>query len=444
MKPVLLDIDEICKDLPEVISDKPQEGRKIAKNGLFSQQIFGPIKSWKCDCPKSIYRGPHSGEKKCGICNVDIISSEVRRKRYAKIKLPFPVLNPIFYYLILNSKPSLKQTIDNILFYKSKYRMLDDGSLEKINPLEDASESDTVLYGLSGIKLLVEKLCETSKSEDFRFIKENLHLLTINNALVIPPDFRNFSKSSTGKILMDKINQHYTELLFRISRINKLSFKLTEEQEVFKNYFRSIQFFTNNIYDYVFERLSKKKGLIRKNILGKRLDFSGRAVISPDPTLLLDECKIPYKMLLEVFKPQLTAYMIDRKIYKRYNLAVKDIEDCINTGDNKLFNIVMDYCKGRIVILNRQPTLHRLSILAFHIIPTFGTTTIQVHPLFCRPQNADFDGDALAAYFPITEESIKEAEEKIGIWNNLISPTDCGLVPVPNQDVLLGIYYLTE
>ncbi len=189
--------------------------------------------------------------------------------------------------------------------------------------------------------------------------------------------------------------------------------------------------------------MSKKTGLIRSNILGKRVDFSGRAVISPDPTLNINECRLPYWMVLEILKPQLIAHFVNRRICKRYNQAIQMIDESIQNNDSKFFHIVEEFCKDTVCVLNRQPTLHRLSVLAFKVKIHLGNT-IQIHPMICNPFNADFDGDAMAVYFPVTEESKKDVTDHIAIWNNLVSPTDIDSVPKPNQDIVLGIFTATK
>lgn len=139
--------------------------------------------------------------------------------------------------------------------------------------------------------------------------------------------------------------------------------------------------------------MSKKEGLLRANILGKRIDFSGRAVISPDPTLALDHCRIPYWMILEILKPQIVTHLVNRRICKRYNQAVKLVDTCIRSKSAELYDVVSEFCNNKLCILNRQPTLHRLSVLAFRISIHLGNT-IQIHPMICHPFNADFDGDS--------------------------------------------------
>jgi DNA-directed RNA polymerase subunit beta' len=447
----MVNVDGFCEKLPEISSSKIFDSGKFFKEGLFSQQIFGPVKSYCCACSKNAYKGRGSGKSKCDICGVDITTSEERRKRFAKIALPFEVLNPMFYYMICTFKPSYKVIINELLSYKYAYKFDKDGFLLRHvpEPPDQSTESteekppeqeEELLEGLSGVLKVIEKLIENNPDkEECKFINQNIHMLKMRNVIIIPPDFRPCGKSSDGFKIVDKINHLYISIIIRSNYIKDLKIRITEKDEIYRTNFKNIQSSVLTLYDYVLDKMSKKKGLIRSSILGKRVDFSGRAVISPDPTLRLNECGVPYFMLLEMMKPQLVSYLINRRVKKRYNQANKLIDDCIETQSYELFDYVDDFCKDQICVLNRQPTLHRLSILAFKIKPSRGNT-IQIHPMVCDPYNADFDGDAMAIYFPVTDASRKDVLEKIMIENNLLSPTDLTLVPVPNQDIILGIW----
>jgi DNA-directed RNA polymerase subunit beta' len=439
----LLDIDKFAENLKEVTFHKIDEGGKLSKNGLFSQQIFGPINSYKCACPRSPYRGPHSNEEECSICNVKITSSEARRTTFAKINLPFPIINPVFYNLVLKTKPSAKAVMDGILFFRLKvYIDSSDNSLKKLEDGQELTEGNKLLLGIDGVIDYIKYLDSKENKKELKFILKNINMMKIHNVLIIPPEFRNFTKTSNGKYMIDELNRIYKEIIMRSNRIKKLPYNLTEEHDVYRAYFKSIQNFVFDLYNYIFERLSKKKGLIRGNILGKRVDFSGRAVISPNPLLHINECKIPYLIALEILKPQLTAYLVNRKICSRYNQAVSMIEESYKKKTEDLFDIVEEFCEGKICILNRQPSLHRTSILAFKMGIHRGKT-IQVHPLHVVPFGADYDGDNMAIYIPVTDIAIKDATDKLAIWHNLISATDGTLVTKFNQDICLGLYLKT-
>jgi hypothetical protein len=396
----LLDCDSLCKDLQEIDSPKIFESGRFSKNGLFSQQIFGPIKSDSCACSRITYRGRMERDTTCKKCGVDIVSSDERRKRYAKIVLPFTIMNPIFYYIVTLTKPMSKNILNGMLTYSFRYYFDDDGLLVKLNECENPEIGVEILTGLKGAEKYIQTLIEGDDRQEFQFIRDNFNLITLSNVLVIPPDFRPCGNGGNNKHIMDEINSLYRSLIVSCNKIKSLPYDITEADDVYRTNFKYIQINVIKLFDYVLTKMSKKDGLLRSNILGKRVDFSGRAVISPDPTLTLDSCRIPYWMILEVLKPQLVTYLVNRRVCKRYNQAVKLIDDCIKSRNTELFDIVSEFCKGRMCILNRQPTLHRLSILAFKITIHLGNT-IQIHPMICHPFNADFDGDSCNGAFEL-------------------------------------------
>ena len=405
MKLTLTNIDALAKDLQEITSPKIFEGGRVAKNGLFSMAIFGPQKSYHCGCIRSSYHGPNSGKETCPICGVDITTAEERRKRYGKIELPFPILNPIFYYLMTSYKLSSKLILNNLLTHRFKYYYDENDVLVKItaNHVIDPNTIH-ILEGLDGAVEYITKVISSSPKKAFEYMRNNIDKIKVNNIIVIPPNFRSCTKIPAGSYLADNINQLYIFILIRSNHVKKIPYDITND-DVYKTNFKQIQMSVIDLYDYILGRLSKKKGLIRGNILGKRLDFSGRAVISPDPSLKLNECRLPYFMILEALKPNLAAYLINRKVCSRLNKAVEIIEDCIKDGDTKLFNLVEDFCHNKICILNRQPTLHRLSILAFNFKAHLGNT-IQIHPLVVHGYNADFDGDSADCEIEITKSEL--------------------------------------
>lgn len=397
----LINTDEICKDLKEVDNQKIFESGKFSRNGLFSLQIFGPLKSDSCACNKITYRGRLFRDSTCKKCDVDIVSSEERRKRYAKISLPIPILNPIFYYIMTLTKSSTKEILNGMLTYSSKYYIGTEGIVKIID--NDVEENVEILTGLNGVLKYIDYLIETDDRVEFQFIKDNLDKIVLHNVLIIPPDFRPCGNNASSKHIIDSINGLYRSLITSCNKMKKIPYTIDENTDIYKTNFKYIQINVIKLYEYILTKMSKKDGLLRSNILGKRVDFSGRAVISPDPTLSLDSCRIPYWMILEVLKPQLVTYLVNRRICKRYNQAVKLIENCIKSRSTELFDIVSEFCNGKICILNRQPTLHRLSILAFKVSIHLGNT-IQIHPMVCSPYNADFDGDSCNADFELLIE----------------------------------------
>ncbi len=443
MRLKLFDYNKWVKTLKEVSNPKYIENNKFTRNGLFSQQIFGPIKSYHCVCNKLTFRGKRSTMKKCPNCGVEITSSNIRRERYARINLPFKILNPLFYFIICENKYTIRNIIDSILQYKEIY-YIENNEIKTVNS-EEEKEGKTFLVGIDGILEIVKILYGDKTDPVSKFINENFDQIAIEDIVVIPPAFRPCTKTGgvDSNFIADEINKHYTSLLMSCNSFKKLLIENSPIDDYFIFNFKSIQNKAIELYQFILDKLSKKRGLIRSNILGKRVDFSGRAIITPDPELNLDECGIPYWMILEILKPQLSSYLVDSKIKKRYNSATDLIDLCINNESLKLFKVVKEFCKDKVCILNRQPTLHRLSILGFKVIPHEGKT-IKIHPLVCSAYNADFDGDAMALYFPVTEKSEEDVKNKISIWNNLLSPTDGNIVAVPNQDIVLGIYALTK
>jgi len=439
----LFDINLLCKGLKEVSNPKIFESGKFSKNGLFSQQIFGPVKSFCCSCNRVTYKGRTFHESKCPLCEIDITSSEERRKRYGKIVLPFPVLNPMFYYIMIFVKSSAKAVLIDMLCYNGIYYFDGNGLIMKVLQGERLPEGAEALIGLKGALKYFEKQIEDTSRQEFQYIRDNFDKITIQNILTIPPDFRPCGSSNAGIRIMDEINLLYSTLIIRSNHVKTIPYTICETDDIYRTNFKHIQLIVIKLFEYILNKMSKKTGLIRSNILGKRVDFSGRAVISPDPTLRLDQCRIPYWIILEILKPQLVVHLVNRRICKRYNQAVKIIEDCIKKKDTTLFNIISEFCTNKLCILNRQPTLHRLGILGFKVLIHLGNT-IQMHPMTCFPFNSDYDGDAMALYFPVTNSAREDVRNKIGIWNNLVSQTDTTLVPRPSQDIILGIFVSTK
>ena len=217
---------------------------------------------------------------------------------------------------------------------------------------------------------------------------------------------------------------------------------INRDKTLFYSYFKQIQKDAIELYDHIIEKLSKKEGLIRSNILGKRIDFSGRAVIIPDPSLNIDECSLPYVMFLELFKLQISKKLIELNRFKLLNEAIDYIDDCISLNDNVLFKVCEELAKNELCILNRQPSLHRLSMVGFKIKISLDWV-IKLHPLACAGFNADFDGDQMAVYIPISDETKQEILDKVIITKNFTNPANMELSTIPSQDIVLGVYALS-
>jgi DNA-directed RNA polymerase subunit beta' len=454
MKLTHIDTDAICEKLPEVTNSKIFELRKFAKTGLFSQQLFGPVKSYHCACTKFSYKGPRYDKVACPVCGVEITTSNVRKKRYGKIHLPFKILSPIFYHLVCGRRTSVKKIINDLIYYRCEYYYDEKGDLKKFNIEEDTRDENVkYLKGLDGAVIYIETLIEeeikqaedngTEPRPELLFVKANFDKIKIENFLVIPPEFRPCSKLNNNSYVTDDINKQYQEILKISTEVKCIPYVLQEHDDVYITNFRYIQKLVIEVYDYIMERMSKKTGLIRSNILGKRVDFSGRAVISPNPELKLNQCGLPYWMVLELFKPNLITYFVNRRLCKRYNQAIKLIDESIKNHDAKYLPYVEEFVKDKMCIINRQPSLHRLSVLGFNIRVHLGNT-IQIHPMICPPLNADFDGDQVAVYVPTSQEGYDDIRKHMGIWENMVSPTDAESVPRPNQDIILGIYAATK
>lgn len=443
--PKLLDYAHFCDELDEVTSLKVFSKKKFHPQGLFSEQIFGPLKNYTCQC--GTYYGLSKSGGKCTTCEVDIVNSDARRTRFAKIMLPIPVMNPIFYDLLVEvGGKSLKHAIDELMRNEKSFLYMD-GEEHIIG-----SDHDKIPEGVEywertdAIFKLVSDLSHLFASEgapEWILINRNINNLLINHVIVLPPDLRPSSAAAGGKQLMDKINRYYVQILTKKEIMKDTMIDILRDKNLYYTYFKQIQRDVNELYHRILEKMAKKEGLIRGNILGKRIDFSGRAVITPDPTLNLDECVLPYIMILEIFKLPIAKRIIEIGKFKLLNKAIDFVDHCIETNSPVLYKICEEIIRDEVCILNRQPSLHRLGMLAFNIKITLDKV-IKIHPLVCPPFNADFDGDQMAVYIPVTQEAKEELREKMMITKNLSSPANTSLTTTPSQDIILGIYFLTS
>lgn len=443
--PNLLNIDEFCKDLKSVTSIKLIDKKKFHPEGLFSEQIFGPLKNYTCQC--GTYYGISKAGGVCEICEVDIVNSIERRKRFAKITLPIKVINPIFYDLFAEVGGNFVKDVVNDLMTNDKsilFKNKDDEFV--IRSHSNIPENTQTWSGLEAIQILVENMAVKYSDEGiegWEVIRDNIDQLFINNVIVLPPDLRPAARNVIrNNQVVDRINRFYISILTKKEIFNMGNLNIRTNKQMFYQHYRLLQNDINDLYTYILEKLSKKEGLIRGNILGKRIDFSGRAVITPNPMLNLDECTIPYFMFLELYKIQISKKLIEDGRYKQLNSAMDFVEQCIEKKSFVLYNLCMELKEGKLCFLNRQPSLHKLNMLAFKInIST--DSVIKIHPLICKAYNADFDGDQMAVYIPINDESIEECKEKLLSTHNLHSPTNMTLTMLPNTDIILGIYMLT-
>lgn len=443
--PKLLDISSFCENLQEITSSKVIDKRKFHPTGLFSEQIFGPIKNYTCQC--GTYHGvSHSGGT-CKDCGIDIVNSDVRRKRFAKIILPIQIVNPIMYDLILdvggnlikNYLTKLMKSDKSVLYVKDdNYYVADD---IKVPEGAQTWEKLEAIYEL--ISNVAISNVEDNPNSKWKIVRDNLDKLFIKEILVLPPDLRPASKGiEKNNQVVDKVNRYYMQLLTKKESMKDTIIDITKDKTLFYSYFKQIQKDVIELYEHIIEKLSKKEGLIRGNILGKRIDFSGRAVIIPDPSLKVDECSLPYVGFLELFKLQVAKKLIELSKFKLLNEAIDFIDDCITLKNPILFKICEELATKELCILNRQPSLHRLGMLGFKI-KISQDHVIKLHPLACSGFNADFDGDQMAIYIPISEETKQEILEKIIITKNFTNPANKELATIPSQDIILGIYALS-
>jgi DNA-directed RNA polymerase subunit beta' len=443
--PALLNYNKFCDELEEVTSLKVFGKRKFHPHGLFSEQIFGPIKNYTCQC--GTYFGLSKSGGTCDICKVDIVNSDERRKRFAKITLPIPVVNPLFYDLIceLGGK-TLKDAIDQLMKNEKSYMYIEDED-HIIRTDEVALPPGIITYERTdAIRKMVEDFSKNLSQEGFQewqHVYKNIDSLLIYHIIVLPPDLRPSSSSGGGKHLMDKINRYYTQILTKKEIMKDTILDVLRDKKLYYTYFKQLQKDINELYHRILEKMAKKEGLIRGNILGKRIDFSGRAVIIPEPTLKLYECVLPYVMILEVYKLPIAKRIIEIGKFKLLNKAIDFVDRCIALNSSVLYNICEDIIKDEVCILNRQPSLHKLGMLGFNIKMSLDKV-IKIHPLVCAPFNADFDGDQMAVYIPISNEAKEEIREKMFIVKNLHSPANEDLATTPNQDIVLGIYFITS
>lgn len=443
--PKLLDIVSYCENLKEVTSSKIIDKRKFHPAGLFSEQIFGPIKNYTCQC--GTYYGVSRSGGTCDKCGVDIENSVVRRKRFAKIVLPIPIVNPIMYDLILDIGGNLVKTYLNKLMKNEKSVLYIKDDYYYVTDSNKVPENVIKWEKLEAIQELISNLANTNVDADpnskWKVIKDNIDKLFIKTILVLPPDLRPAAKGiERNNQVVDKINRFYMQILTKKESMKDTVIDISRDKNLFYSYFKQIQKDAMELYEHIIEKLSKKEGLIRSNILGKRIDFSGRAVIIPDPSLKIDECSIPYIMFLELFKLQISKKLIELNKFKLLNEAIDYIDECILLHNNILFSICEELSKNELCILNRQPTLHRLGMLGFKLKISLDMV-IKLHPLACSGFNADFDGDQMAIYIPISKETKQEILDKVIFTKNLTNPANMELSAIPSQDIILGIYTLS-
>ena len=467
---------------------------KPEKDGLFCEKIFGPTKDYECNCGK--YRKDklkHRGVI-CDKCGVEVTSSKVRRERMGHIKLAAPVSH-IWYFKGVPSRMGIlldisPKELEKVLYFAA-YIVLDAGEtnlLEKQilteKEYKDAIEtfgygSFNAMMGAEAVKVLLsrvdlEALSQELKAkfkdstgqkriklvrrldivESFRKSGNNPTWMILDVIPVIPPDLRPMVQLDGGRFATSDLNDLYRRVINRNNRLQRL-LELGAPDIIVRNEKRMLQESVDALIDNgrrgkpvagpgnrplksLTDMLKGKQGRFRQNLLGKRVDYSGRSVIVVGPTLKFNQCGLPKKMALELFKP----FVMNELVKRGYAHNVKAAKKKVEKLDKEVWPILEDVIKGHPVMLNRAPTLHRLGIQAFEPVLVDGKA-IKLHPLVCTAYNADFDGDQMAVHVPLSVESQYECRSLMLSTNNILAPKDGLPITTPTQDMILGTYYLT-
>lgn len=465
---------------------------KPEKDGLFCERIFGPSKDWECHCGK--YKKIRYKGVVCDRCGVEITKSNVRRERMGHIELAAPVSH-IWYFkgipsrmgLILDLSPRI---LERILYFAS-YIVLESGAtdlqykqilseaehqearekygsafrvgmgaeaiqelLERIDLEKDAVELKNALKTATGQKRarIIKRL---EVVEAFRESGNAPEWMVMNVIPVIPPDLRPMVQLDGGRFATSDLNDLYRRIINRNNRLRRL-LELGAPDIIVRNEKRMLQEAVDALIDNgrrgrpvtgpgnralksLSDMLKGKSGRFRQNLLGKRVDYSGRSVIVVGPELKIYQCGLPKEMAIELFKPFVMKELVANGTAHNIKSAKKMVEKL----QTEVWDVLENVIKEHPVMLNRAPTLHRLGIQAFEPILVEGKA-IKLHPLVCTAYNADFDGDQMAVHLPLSVEAQAECRFMLLSPNNLLKPSDGGPVAVPSQDMVLGIYYLTQ
>jgi len=503
-EPVQFDSIKIGLASPEKILDwsygevkKPEtinyRTLKPEKDGLFCERIFGPVKDWECHCGK--YKKIRYKGVICDRCGVEVTKSSVRRERMGHIALAAPVSH-IWYFkgipsrmgLILDISPRI---LERVLYFAS-YVVLDpmETGLNYKDVLSEKEYRDAVeQYGYGnfrvgmGAEAVYELLSNIDLEKEYTDLRAELdsasgqkrarivkrlevveafrssgnkpEWMILSHLPVIPPDLRPMVQLDGGRFATSDLNDLYRRIINRNNRLARL-LELGAPEIIVRNEKRMLQEAVDALIDNgrrgrpvtgpgnralksLSDMLKGKQGRFRQNLLGKRVDYSGRSVIVVGPELKIYQCGVPKEMAIELFKPFVMKELV--KSNKSHN--IKNAKKMVERLDPLVWDILEDVIKEHPVMLNRAPTLHRLGIQAFEPILVEGKA-IKLHPLVCAAFNADFDGDQMAIHLPLTQEAQAECRFMLLSPNNLLKPSDGGVVAVPSQDMVLGVYYLTQ
>jgi len=466
---------------------------KPERDGLFCAKIFGPVKDWECNCGK-YKRMKHKGVI-CEKCGVEVILSKVRRERLGHIELASPVAH-IWFFKGLPSRIghildlTLKE-LERIIYFEN-YVVIDPGEsdFKEGQLLTEAEFREAEIEFPFGLKTMVgsEAVMELLKNLDLDALAVKLQedLLTTSSVLnkrkfskrlkiveafrksgnkpewmilqvvpVIPPELRPLVPLDGGRFATSDLNDLYRRVINRNNRLKRLQ-ELKAPQIIVRNEKRMLQEAVSALFDNgrrgrtlrgtnkrplksLSDMLKGKQGRFRQNLLGKRVDYSGRSVIVVGPELKLHQCGLPKKMALELFKP----FIFNRLEQKGYAATIKTAKKMVEQERSEVWEVLEEVIQKHPILLNRAPTLHRLGIQAFEPILIEGKA-IRVHPLVCTAFNADFDGDQMAVHVPLSMEAQVEAKLLMMAHNNVLSPSNGRPIAVPSQDIVLGGYYMTK
>ena len=474
---------------------------KPERDGLFCAKIFGPVRDYECLCGK--YKKMRYKGIKCEKCGVEVTTSRVRRSRMGHIELVTPVAH-IWYVNSLPSRIGTllgikMKDLERVLYYEA-YIVKNPGEAfydhENSNPVKiydvlneeqyislEQKFSHTGFDARMGGAVVREILEEIDLIDVLHSLKDDMgntkseakkkaivkrlkviesfvnsgnrpEWMMITTLPVLPPDLRPLVALDGGKFAVSDVNDLYRRVINRNSRLKRLV-DLEAPEIIVRNEMRMLQEAVDALFDNgrranavkgankrplksLSEVIKGKQGRFRQNLLGKRVDFSGRSVIVVGPNLRMDQCGLPKTMALELFKPHLLAKLED----KGYATTIKQAKRMIEQKTNEVWECLAEVVDGYPVMLNRAPTLHKLSIQAFHPILIDGKA-IQLHPLVCSAFNADFDGDQMAVHVPLSREAIAECKVLLLSSNNILLPASGKAIAVPTQDMVLGLYYMT-
>ena len=464
---------------------------KPERDGLYCERIFGPTKDWECHCGK--YKRIRYKGKICDRCGVEVTKAKVRRERMGHIELAAPVSH-IWYFkgipsrigLMLDISPRLLEKVLYFASYivtdpgatrlekkqlltESEYREMRDHYGDEFEAAMGAEAIQDLLKEIDLDQLSAELTAEVEKSsgqkrvrilkrlevvEAFRISGNRPEWMVMDVLPVLPPDLRPMVQLDGGRFATSDLNDLYRRVINRNNRLRRL-LELGAPDIIVRNEKRMLQEAVDSLIDNgrrgrpvtgpnnralksLSDMLKGKQGRFRQNLLGKRVDYSGRSVIVVGPELKMDQCGLPKEMALELFKPFVMKDLVEKGVANNIKSARKMVE----RAKPEVWDSLETVIKGHPVLLNRAPTLHRLGIQAFNPVLVEGRA-IKLHPLACTAFNADFDGDQMAVHLPLGEDACREAKMLMLASGNLLKPSDGAPVTVPTQDMILGSYYLT-